>query len=159
MNVFAIDPGNIESAYIVLTENEDIVEFGKVKNEELRQIILNQPDPVLYLDTYFAIEHIASYGMPVGKEVFDTCIWIGRFSEIIEHNYATPPTPIYRKDVKMHLCHSMKAKDANIRQALMDRFGSPGTKKKPGKTYGISKDLWAAFGVAITYLDQLSNNN
>lgn len=73
---------------------------------------------------------IASYGMAVGKEVFDTCIWIGRFIELaklqnIDAEY------IYRKDEKINLCNSMKAKDSNIRQALIDRFGEVGTKKNP----------------------------
>jgi len=73
---------------------------------------------------------IASYGMAVGKEVFETCVWIGRFIEIarlrnIEVEY------IYRKEEKMNLCNSMKAKDSNIRQALIDRFGEVGTKKNP----------------------------
>lgn len=76
------------------------------------------------------IEMIASYGMPVGKEVFETCVWIGTFKEIalnqdIETEY------IYRKDEKMNICHSMKAKDSNIRQALIDRFGVVGIKKAP----------------------------
>ena len=70
---------------------------------------------------------IASYGMPVGKEVFDTCVWIGRFIEAFDLEYEY----VYRKDEKMNLCHSMKAKDSNIRQALIDRFGEVGTKKKP----------------------------
>lgn len=70
---------------------------------------------------------IASYGMPVGKEVFDTCVWIGKFAEAskLKEEY------IYRKDEKMNICHSMKAKDSNIRQALIDRFGVVGTKKAP----------------------------
>lgn len=73
---------------------------------------------------------IASYGMAVGKDVFETCIWIGRFTELarlqnIEVEY------IYRKDEKINLCNSMKAKDSNIRQALIDRFGEVGTKKNP----------------------------
>ncbi|MGN1298123.1 MAG: hypothetical protein ACI4VH_06915 [Clostridia bacterium] len=62
--------------------------------------------------------------------MFETCVWIGRFKEIaivrnIEVEY------IYRKDEKMNICHSMKAKDSNIRQALIDRFGAVGTKKNP----------------------------
>lgn len=72
---------------------------------------------------------IASYGMPVGKEVFDTCVWIGRFQQIALPNADTKF--IYRKDEKMNICHSMKAKDSNIRQALIDRFGEVGTKKNP----------------------------
>lgn len=73
---------------------------------------------------------IASYGMSVGKEVFETCVWIGRFTELavlqnIDVEY------IYRAEEKMNLCHTMKAKDTNIRQALIDRFGVVGTKKNP----------------------------
>ena len=76
------------------------------------------------------IEMIANYGMAVGKTVFDTCVWIGRFIEIAEHRH-TETEYIYRKDEKMNICHSMKAKDSNIRQALIDRFGKVGTKKNP----------------------------
>lgn len=95
------------------------------------------------------IEMIASYGMPVGKEVFETCVWIGKFAEAsgMKENY------IYRKDEKMNLCHSMKAKDSNIRQALIDRFGIVGTKKNPGWFYGFKADIWQAYAVGITYLD------
>lgn len=73
------------------------------------------------------IEMIASYGMPVGKEVFETCVWIGKFAQASNLNEEY----IYRKDEKMNICHSMKAKDSNIRQALIDRFGEVGTKKNP----------------------------
>ncbi len=76
------------------------------------------------------IEMVASYGMPVGKEVFETCVAIGQFKQkAIE--YDIPVEFIYRKDEKMNICHSMKAKDSNIRQALIDRFGVVGTKKNP----------------------------
>ena len=76
------------------------------------------------------IEMIASYGMAVGKEVFDTCVWIGRFVELARlQNIGVEY--IYRKDEKINICNSMKAKDSNIRQALIDRFGEVGTKKNP----------------------------
>ncbi len=90
-----------------------------------------------------AIEMIASYGMPVGKEVFETVLWIGRFIEAVHPH---PVALVYRKDVKMHLCGTTRAKDPNIRQALLDRFGKEATK-------GIKKDMWAALGVAVTHLD------
>ncbi len=73
---------------------------------------------------------IASYGMAVGQTVFETCKWIGRFEELAFSKQIITKF-IYRKDEKVNLCHSMKAKDSNIRQALIDRFGEVGTKKKP----------------------------
>ena len=61
---------------------------------------------------------------------------------------------IYRIDEKMNLCHSAQAKDANIRQALIDRFGDVGTKRNPGWFYGVSKDVWAAIAVGVTWHDK-----
>jgi hypothetical protein len=55
----------------------------------------------------------------------------------------------------MNLCNSMKAKDSNIRQALIDRFGEVGVKKAPGWFYGFKKDVWAAYAVGVTYLDKI----
>lgn len=101
-----------------------------------------------------AIEKIASYGMPVGAEVFDTCIWIGRFVQAasdIRHRLIT------RQAVKVHLCNSVKAKDSNIRQALIDRFGPVGTKAKPGALYGVKSHAWAALAVAVTAHDDNEN--
>ena len=59
---------------------------------------------------------------------------------------------VYRSEVKMHLCHTAKAKDGNIRQALIDKYGEPGTKKKPGKLYGVASHIWPALAVADFYL-------
>ena len=62
----------------------------------------------------------------------------------------------------MHLCNSVRAKDSNVRQALLDRFPATGggktpqigTKSKPGPLYGFSKDMWAALGVALTFANR-----
>lgn len=98
-------------------------------------------------DTLY-IEMVACYGMPVGKEVFETVLWIGRFIERWDGLICTPYHLVYRRDVKLHHCGSARAKDSNIRQALIDKYGAPGTKKNPGLTYGLSKDLWSAFAIA-----------
>jgi hypothetical protein len=100
-----------------------------------------------------AVEMIACYGMPVGAETFNTCLFIGRIQEIWTHQKSLPLRLIYRREVKMHLCGTMKAKDPNIRQALLDKFGPVGTKKLPGKLYGVSSHLWAALGVAVCYVE------
>lgn len=101
--------------------------FGKIRNEELLEFLENNRDCSFNTFSDIVIEMIASYGMPVGKEVFETCVWIGKFAQAsgLKENY------IYRKDEKINLCHSMKAKDSNIRQALIDRFGPVGTKRNP----------------------------
>jgi hypothetical protein len=93
-----------------------------------------------------AIEMIASYGMAVGADVFRTCVWIGRFQQINGGCARLIP----RMDVKMHLCHNSRAKDANIRRALIDKLGPPGTKKAQGPTYGVKSHAWAALAVAVT---------
>ena len=131
------------------TDTYKPLDFNKIKNEVLELGFYNQN---VYKIDKLVIEMIASYGMPVGKEVFETCVWIGRFVELarlqnIDVEY------IYRKDEKMNICHSMKAKDSNIRQALIDRFGPVGTKKNPGWFYGFKADIWSAYAVGITYLD------
>lgn len=149
--ILAIDPGTTQSAFVAY-ENGDIIDKGILDNEELLEFLENKKAPVNDCSKLY-IEMVASYGMAVGKSVFETCVWIGRFTHAFGNgrNYEF----IYRKDVKMHLCGQTKAKDANIRQAIMDRYGSEkaiaiGTKKAPGPLYGISKDVWAALGVAIT---------
>lgn len=146
--ILAIDPGNVESAYVILREDLSIEEFGKLPNNDLL-LIVNETCFHEKLDV--AIEMIASYGMAVGVTVFDTCVWVGRFAQ--EASKYSKVTYIYRKDEKINLCHTMKAKDGNIRQALIDRFGVVGTKKSPGWFYGVSKDVWAAIAVGVTYHD------
>ena len=53
--------------------------------------------------------------------------------------------------MKLQLCRDSRAKDANIRQALIDRYGGPGAIKKGGPLYKVSKDAWAALAVGVTY--------
>lgn len=152
MTILSIDPGNIESAYCLIDmETYRPIEFGKIENTILLEYIKEKALDIEFL----VIEMIASYGMAVGKTVFDTCVWIGRFiqeysSMLYIPNYAY----IYRKEEKMNLCNSMRAKDSNIRQALIDRFGEVGTKNNKGWFYGFKKDIWAAYAVGVTFLDK-----
>lgn len=150
MNIIAIDPGTEQSA-ILQWNGEQLGNPAIIPNKELLSALWAIP-----VGDSVVIEMIASYGMAVGKEVFETCVWIGRFYERASHQGKIPIRLIYRRDVKLHLCHSARAKDPNIRQALIDRFGTPGTKKAQGVTYGIKSHLWAAFALAVYAHDTLT---
>lgn len=143
--ILAIDPGTTQTA-LIEWDGEHIAAKHLIPNAEALELVgATHADEVV-------CEMVASYGMPVGREIFETVVWIGRY---IERALATgkPVRRVYRKDIKLHLCHSLRAKDGNIRQALIDRLGAPGTKKAPGATYGVSKDLWAALAVAVFAYD------
>lgn len=137
--IVAIDPGPEHSGVVVW--DCGVVEALDLPNGDLRARLIQR---TFGGADRCAIEMIASYGMPVGREVFETCLWIGRFVE----RAGMPVQLVYRKDVKLHLCGTTKAKDGNIRQALIDKHGAPGTKKQRGPTYGVSGHLWAALAVA-----------
>lgn len=151
--IFAIDPGNEKSAYALLNPDLRPILIGKKDNEEVRMNLWDVLDEYSKEDLDIAIEMVASYGMAVGKTVFETCVEIGRFTELIVDRNGKKPTYVYRMEEKMTLCHDSRAKDSNIRQALIDRFGEVGTKKNPGWFYGVSKDIWAAIAVGVTYHD------
>jgi hypothetical protein len=143
--VIAIDPGPTESA-LVVWDGAEVQELHYAPNDE----ILARLQTLRASDSPCVIEMIASYGMSVGAEVFETCVWSGRFMEAYgaERVHRIP-----RLKVKLHLCHDSRAKDSNIRAALIDRFGKPGTKRNPGALYGVSGDLWASLAVAVTWWD------
>lgn len=145
--ILAVDPGTFESGWC-LFDGAKVLESGTLPNAEMRLKIASSSAERL------AIEMVASYGMPVGREVFETCVWVGRFVQ----SWRVPEAVrlVYRRDVKLELCGSVKAKDANIRQALIDRLGPVGKKKHPGPLYGVKTHAWSALGVAVTAAVEVS---
>lgn len=153
--LLAIDPGNVESAAVLFDlATHRPTWWVKEPNSYLlaRLRTHHQLDvPPLEGAETLAVEMIASYGMAVGREVFDTCVWIGRFIEA----WRGPNRLVYRPEVKLHLTNSRRAKDANIRAALIDRYGpgkelAIGKKATPGPLYGLTGDCWSALAVAVT---------
>lgn len=149
-----MDPGTTRTAWLVWdVEEARIVEFA----HEVNEIVLKRLRCDEFVDVErMAIECVQSYGMAVGQEVFDTCIWTGRMIEAWQSVKADDPpswAAVFRKDVKLGLCGSYRAKDGNIRQALIDRVGPVGKKASPGPCFGVSGDVWSALAVALTYAD------
>lgn len=148
LTILALDPGTDQTGW-AFTDGEDVFASGVNPNADIFGVMRRTAPQIL------AIEMIASYGMPVGREVFETCVWIGRYVQA----WHSPEDVqlVYRKDVKLHLCGTNKAKDGNVRQAILDLFprtgggATPqiGTKAKPGPLFGVSTHAWPALGVAL----------
>lgn len=149
--ILAIDPGSTQSAWLTLDGDDRVDDFGIEPNEDVLQGLRGSRR--LHHVSLVVIEKIESFGMAVGAEVLETVWWSGRFAE------AARPIRVdrvSRRAVKLHLCGSARAKDPNIRQALIDRYGGPaaiGKKASPGPLFGISKDVWSALAVAVTAAD------
>ena len=138
--IMGIDPGSTQSAFVIW-DGEEIWEIGLLPNEQLLQKIYKGVDVDIGV-----IEKVACYGMPVGESIFETVYFSRRLAEAMESTMIEVDR-IPRKDVKMHLCHSMRAKDGNISTALADRFApneknkGKGVKKAKGFFYGFANKL------------------
>jgi hypothetical protein len=149
-SILAIDPGPEQSAYVVYRGGH-VVEFAKIDNAEMLYRCGLTWDGSMVL----VIEQVAAMGMAVGAEVFETVFWSGRFAQAWGGHWER----LKRHEVKMFLCGNMRAKDANIRQALLDKFGpgkelAVGRKAKPGPLYGLSGDCWSALALAVTWAER-----
>ena len=146
--LLSCDPGNIQSAFCLYNTVKKLpIEFCTLQNDEVLLISAFRRAKA------FVIEKVACYGMPVGETVFETVYWSGRFAEQWDTDWTSANSfaRITRQEVKLHLCGQARAKDANVRQALIDRFGEKGTVKNKGVLYGIKADEWQALAVAVAY--------
>jgi len=150
MFILGIDPGNVQSAFILFdSEKGIIVDKGILENnvflEKLSSLYSQEVKPDICI-----LEQIKCYGMVMGETTIETVFWSGR---IIQHVIACGGTfeRMGRIEIKNVLCRSSRAKDGQVRQRLIDLYGEPGTKANPGITYKISKDLWSALAVCTAW--------
>lgn len=137
---------------MVVLEDRRVTQHGTMPNAELLRLLSNLGPSCGVL----VLEKIEAMGMAVGAEVFETVFWTGRFAQ----TWKGPWDRVTRRQVKLHLCGHMRAKDPNVRQALIDRFSEGrgkemaiGRAKQPGPLFGVAGDQWSALAVAITWLD------
>lgn len=172
MSVIAIDPGPERSAWLVwdgkrpveLCQYDTLIVKGKktdvppLNSNVLRDLCdtswircLGKPAS-LPRGTELAIESISAMGQRAGSEVFETAYWVGRF---VQAWAPRPFTRITRREVKMFLTGTMRSKDADVRHAIISRFGGKekavGLIKNPGPLYGVVTHLWSALAVALTW--------
>lgn len=152
-DLLAIDPGTTHSAWVRFVRGVPTA-FAWESNQQTLRRVLHHISPVASV----VCEQVESYGMPVGREVFETVRWCGRYEQAFTGTGDDHERWHYlpRRAVKLEICNSARANDASIRQALIDMYGGKdkaiGRKAAPGPLYGVSGDVWAALAVGITFL-------
>ena len=146
MIFLGIDPGTTESGYALINSSYDIISAGKIPSEDVPALILNaEPDAV-------CVESIQSYGMAVGREVFETCYWIGEYRGLCRTE--TIPFVLYpRPEYSRAIAGVCKVTDSVLRQALLLRFGGDKKGEPLFKLKG-STDQRSAFAVAVHHIDK-----
>lgn len=142
--ILAIDPGPRLSAYVELA-GATIRAHGKIGNLELLAMLRERA-----VTGPLVVEMVAPYGKPVGREVFEACVWIGRYLEA----WPGVSRTLERREVKNALCGGRQnSSDADIRSALIVRWGGESGKRKrpPESLAGITRDEWAALAVAVAW--------
>jgi len=183
MRLLAIDPGNEQSAWIVLDDHH--VRFGNSDQCQIAQSGIDENQLMASIFAYLRADHLAietlkPRGMPTSFEEMQTQLWAGRFIE----SSGLPFTQCFRHAIKMHHCGRGTANDSNIRRAMIDRFGGDnkaiggakcrkckgkgwfGGKREvcpscngdkwlypPGPLHGIHDDLWSALAIGTYWHD------
>ena len=146
MIVMGIDPGTTESAYAITNSNYEVIEAAKVDSSRLDSIIRELNPSVV------ACESIQSYGATVGREIFETCFWIGEYRHCCKMSlipFFLYPRPEYAKSI----CGVSRVTDAVLRQSLLLRFGGDKKGEALHKLKG-SSDQRSASGVAVYHIDK-----
>lgn len=168
MLILGIDPGPEQSGWVSYSPDEHRVwDKGIESSVNLADAIVAGEWDVTF--DYLVVEEVQHYGsgMPAGKSVHDTNKIIGRLQQAWQDSGRCADTChlIARPTIKAQLCGTARAKDKNVRQALIDRFPAVGggaipqigVKSDPGPLYGIPGDgghKWSALAVAVAWAER-----
>jgi hypothetical protein len=165
MRIIAIDPGNIESAWVVFEKRSDlefqILACGKYKNEVLLDLLSDS-----VYDTA-VIEEMVAYGR-VGREVTDTAFWAGRFFQESYNLHRLLFREVFLVNRSKVRGHFGCRKDADIIEKLIERFcpelyakfvskelNRPKTINAAREEYfkTFKADIWQAFALGVCWYD------
>lgn len=157
MKILAIDPGTFKSGYVVYDPvMNKVCGFGIEDNESMEMLIEDISSSEGWCFAYEMVGHYGT-GMSVGKTVFETCIWIGRFERA--WGYKANTYRILNREIRIALCGNARAKEKNVHLAAKERFepyggGSDpykGVKAQPGPLFGMKSHEFSALAVALTF--------
>jgi hypothetical protein len=153
--VLCIDPDPNGGTWVELRDNGEVLYHERNATvESLARLMLARE--------FNVIEDVQAMGMPVGRSIFETVKNIGylkAYAAVYKTNFDDTLT---RPAIKTALCGSARAKDGNVRQAIIDLYPATGggktpqigTKAQPGPLYGIAADEWAARALGLVFLSK-----
>lgn len=163
MKYLGIDPSSIDHNGVVVWDDdtETIVYKNWCDGETVVQIMRYSLSP--FTEAPFDqvwCETMQHMGMEVGADVFNTCFWIGEYRRVAK-DLGLTFNMVTRTSIKIHHCRTNKAKDPNVRRAIIERYGywehgktGLGLKKHPGKLFGVKEDMWSGLAIALYAADQ-----
>lgn len=146
-----VDPGTRETGYLYVNVigNRLLlppVECGVKYNSAFAARLLSTRPALVVCEKFEG-------GRFFGKSSIETVMFIGELKALCRVEgikFILLPRRYVRKAVTGK--GSGKGMDVRVRRALIDYYGEPGTKKEPGKTFKITSHIWAALGLAHTYV-------
>ena len=155
----AIDPGNIESAWVLIDDKLRPIRCAKEENEVVRMSLVHNE----FDHDVLAMEEIIGRKWS-GAEVTQTAFWSGRLCEASAADFAL----INRSKIRWHIGKEKKTNDTVIITRLIERFCHDLFKQfvsenitrrklinaaKKKYFHGFKDDIWQAYAVGITYID------
>ena len=146
MRILAIDPGPVESAWVLWdTKKHDFIKPLSGRNKGLEQnnkVIGMLPFLADGDIDLVAIEMISSYGLSVGRSTLITCCVVGQIIQKCMDNNI--PFKLYgRPTIKGQIGGRT---DAEIRSSLRIRYGES---RKGEKLEGVKNDIWSSLALAV----------
>ncbi len=155
--ILAIDPGAKASTWLHYDSNPpEVLSFALTEPNSAVLRTLAEWSPVA--GTPLVLETMCCMGQRVGRDTFQTAIWIGRFEQVW-HGRGGVFHEVERPDIKRKLCHDRRGTPTMVRHALSHYFGhdtpreAKGTVKKPGPLFGVKEHIWSALAVAVFFAE------
>lgn len=159
--LLALDPGSEKTGVVLMDPDTWVISAHAIlPNPELLLMIQGGA----YGASHLVIEEVRSYGNIVGRTIFQTVFWSGRFAQAFESMGVGRWSMMQRQLVYRSLLARPTGTDAMVSCAVRDLYAErfagrlgggkvpvKGKKASPGPLYGVKADEWQALALALTW--------
>lgn len=152
MTFLFVDPGPVQSGWARFEVKNGVmidIRYGIDPNNS----VCEKVDAVVAVgDGCVGYERLTARGNSWGDELIDSVRMTGRIDQICYQRFRVPERPS-RGEVCVHHCGFATTK-GHIWACMEERFGKAGTKKAPGRLFGIKDHARDAFEGAVYLADK-----